>query len=239
MTDHRILRSEQAGESATTPDDPPPPGPGADPVVRFGPVRTGGPSGAEADRDLGIGLYHAARQRWPQGGSTDLARRASALLDAALAERPDDPHALVAKAHLLWMRGRTAEARETFQAGLGLDGDNEWLLEGAAALAGATGRRDEAVALLRRAAAVNPYCADYPRRLAILHSERLQWADAARAARAALGLDMSLIEARMVLVVSLDRLGDRPAAEAELRRLHAFDPAAAATLRRLLFAGAR
>ena len=151
-----------------------------------------------------------------------------------LARRPTDVPALEAKAHLLWMLNRTAEARDAFQAGLALERVNERLLEGAAALAGATGRRDEAVALLRRAAAVNPYCADYPRRLAILNAEMSRWAEAAQSAHAALELDISLIEPRIALVVALARLGDRAAAD-ELRRLRAFDPRAANALRRSLF----
>ena len=109
------------------------------------------------------------------------------------------------------------------------------LLEGAAVLAGATGRRDEAVALLRRTAAVNPYCADYARRLAILNAEMSRWAEAAQSAHAALELDISLIEPRIALVVALSRLGDRAAATDELRRLRAFDPCAADALRRSVF----
>ena len=234
MTDHRIPRSAMAAEA---PDALPGRGAGADPVERFWPGRPGGPSGVEADRDLGIALFHTARERWRRGGATDLARRASVLLNAALAEWPDDVPALEAKAHLLWMRGRTAEARDAFRAGMALERDNERLLDGAAALAGATGRRDEAVALLSRAAAINPYCADYHRRLAVLHAEAGRWAESARAARAALGLDISLVEARIALVVSQARLGDLATAREELRRLRAFDPDAADALRRTLFAG--
>ncbi len=234
MTDHRVPRSATA---AAAPDALPGRGAGADPVERVWPGRAGGPSGVEADRDLGIALFHAARERWQRGGATDLAPRASVLLEAALAERPDDVPALEAKAHLLWMRGRTAEARDAFRAGMALERDNERLLEGAAALAGATGRRDEAVALLGRAAAVNPYCADYPRRLAVLYAEAGRWAESAQAARAALGLDISLVEAWIALVVAQARLGDLAAARDELRRLRAFDPDAAAALRRALFAG--
>jgi tetratricopeptide (TPR) repeat protein len=181
----------------------------------------------------GSPCFHAARDRWRRGGATDLARRASVLLNVALAKWPDDVPALEAKAHLLWMRGRTDEARDAFRAGMGLERDNERLLEGAAALAGATGRRDEAVALLGRAVAVNPYCADYPRRLAVLHAEAGRWAESARAA---LGLDASLVEAWIALVVSQVRLGDLAAARGELRRLRAFDPDAADALRRALFA---
>jgi tetratricopeptide (TPR) repeat protein len=234
MTDHRIPRSATA---AATTDALLGRGVGADPVERVWPDRTGGPSGVEADRDLGIALFHAAREQWRQGGATDLAGRAWVLLNSALAERPDDVPALEAKAHLLWMRGRTAEARDAFRVVMALERDNERLLEGAAALAGATGRQDEAIALLGRASAVNPYCADYPRRLAVLHAEAGQWAESAQAARAALGLDISLVEAWIALVVSQARLGDLAAARDELRRLRAFDPDAADALRRALFAG--
>jgi tetratricopeptide (TPR) repeat protein len=237
MTDHRIPRSGTAGAPEATSNAQPARGAGPDPVVRFGSSRAGGPSGAEDDRDLGIALFHAARDRWPQGGSNDLARRAALLLDSAFAGRAGGVPALEAKAHLLWILGRTAEARDAFRAGLALEADNERLLEGAAALAGATSRRDEAVALLRRAAAVNPYCADYPRRMAVLNAEMSRWAEAARSAQTALGLDISLIEARIALVVALARLGDRAAAADELRRLRAFDPGAADALRRSLFPG--
>jgi hypothetical protein len=82
--------------------------------------------------------------------------------------------------------------------------------------------------------AVNPYCADYPRRLAVLHAEAGRWAESARAA---VGLDISLVEAWIALVVSQARLGDLAAARDELRRLRAFDPDAADSLLRTLFAG--
>jgi predicted CXXCH cytochrome family protein len=233
MTDHRIPRSATAAAALDAVSGR---GAGADPVERVWPGLADGPSGVEADRDLGIALFHAARKHWRRGGPTDLARRASVLIDAALADWPNDVPALEAKAHLLWMRGLTAEARDAFRAGMALESDNERLLEGAAALAGATGRRDEAVALLGRATAVNPYCADYPRRLAMLHAEASRWAESARAARAALALDISLVEAWITLVVSQARLGDFAAAQDELRRLRAFDPGAADALRRALFA---
>jgi hypothetical protein len=106
-----------------------------------------------------------------------------------------------------------------------------------ATVAAAIGRRDEAVALLWRAAAVNPYCADYPRRLAVLHAEMSRWTETAGSARVALGLDLSLVDARIALVVSEARRGEIAAARNELRRLHAFDPGAADALRRALFAG--
>jgi hypothetical protein len=234
MTDHRIPRSATSvaalgaplGRSAAP-----------DPVESVWPGRPDGPSGVEADRDLGIALFHVARHRWRNGGATDLVQRASVLINAALVESPDDVSALEAKAHLLWMRGRTAEARDAFRAGMALEKDNERLLEGAAALAGATARRDEAVAILGRAAAANPYCADYRRRLAVLHAEASEWVDSARAARTALKLDISLVEAWIALVVAQVRLGDLAAARDDLRRLRAFDPASADALHRALFVG--
>ncbi len=100
------------------------------------------------------------------------------------------------------------------------------------------GRRDEALALLRRAIALNPYCADYPNRQAQWQAQAGDWPEAARSARAALGLDISLVDARLILVESLLRTGDRAAAEDELRRLLAFDPPNAEAIRRR-FAGAR
>ena len=81
MTDHRVPRSATA---AAPPDALPGRGAGADPVERVWSGRAGGPSGVEADRDLGIALFHAARERWRRGGATDLAPRASVLLKAAL-----------------------------------------------------------------------------------------------------------------------------------------------------------
>jgi hypothetical protein len=64
-----------------------------------------------------------------------------------------------------------------------------------------------------------------------------RWAEADRSARAALGLDLSLVEARIALVVSQARRGDLAAAGDGLRRLRAFDPDAAVALRRALFPG--
>ena len=76
-------------------------------------------------------------------------------------------------------------------------------------MSAASGQRGEAVALWDRAAEVNPYNADYARRLAELHSEAGDWPEAARAARAALARDISLLETRVILVEALRRIGDR------------------------------
>jgi tetratricopeptide (TPR) repeat protein len=161
-----------------------------------------------------------------------------ALLDAALEAHPDDVPAMEAKAHLLWMQGKPAEARAAFQSALRAAPDHERVLETSAVLAQTLGRRDEALSLLRRAVALNPYCADYHRRLARLHAEMGDWPEAGRSAQTALRLDISLLEARVILIESHRRAGDRVSAEAELRRLLAFDPPNAEALRRT-FTGAR
>src|SRR5262249_23102414 len=151
-------------------------------------------------------------------------RRAMPLLDAALAAHPDDVPAMEARAHFLWMRGKAAEAYATFQSALRVAPDHERNLETSAVLAQTLGRRDEALSLLGRAVALNPYCADYHRRLARLYAETGDWPAAGRSARAALRLDISLLEARAILIESLRRAGDRASADAELRRLLDFDP---------------
>jgi Flp pilus assembly protein TadD len=224
MTDHRIPRTAGAKTSAAALDAIGTRATSTDPIVRFGPSRAGDPSRTGADRDLGIALFRDARRRWRPDAPLGGARRALVLLEKALSARPDDVEALEGKAHLLWMQGRSGEAHEVFQTALRAAPDHERLLETAASLAQTMGRHDEAFALMHRVVALNPYCADYSRRLALWHAEAGDWAEAARSARAALELDMSLMDARLVLVESLMRTGDRASARAELRRLLAFDP---------------
>ena len=237
MTDHRIPRFERAG----TPDaavDFPARRIGADPVVRFQPGRLGGLSGTEAERDLGIALFHAARERWRQGLATDLASRASGMIDTAVAAQARRRSRAQRPGHILWMRTAAPPLLASIRGhALALKPDDERLLEGAAALAGATGRRDDAVALLRRAAAVNPYCADYPRRLAVLYAEMSQWAEAAGSARAALGLDISLVDARITLVVSqARRVATSPPLRTSSAGIRGFEPRRAAeALHRAIF----
>ncbi len=233
MSDHRIPRvsgvERPAGAHAAA---------GTDRLVRFGSVRPDGPSAVEEGRDLGIALFRDARRRWRPDASMASARRAVTLLDAALAAHPDDVPAMEARAHLLWMQNDPVAAREAFQAALRSAPDHEHLLETSSVLAKTLGRREEALSLLRRAVALNPYCADYHRRLAQLQAEAGDWPEAGRSARAALGLDMSLVEARLILIESLRRAGDGASAEAEFRRLLAFNPPNAEALRRA-FAGTR
>jgi Flp pilus assembly protein TadD len=238
MSDHRILREPGTERPDSTHGAVDAPLAGRDRLTRFGPARADGASALEDGRDLGIALFRAARPVWRPNTPMEAGRRAVALLDAALAVHPDDVPAMEAKAHFLWMQGNTAEARATFQSALRVAPDHERNLEMSAVLAQTLGRRDEALSLLRRAVALNPYCADYHRRLARLHAETGDWPAAGRSARAALRLDISQLEARAILIESLRRSGDRASAEAELRRLLDFDPPNAEALRRV-FNGAR
>ena len=61
------------------------------------------------------------------------------------------------------------------------------------------------------------------------------WAEAARSARAALGLDISLVEARIVLVESLVRTRRPRHRKGRTPKARAFDPGAVDALRRSLF----
>jgi hypothetical protein len=238
MSDHRIPRvpgiegpdssHEAAGAHPA----------GTDALMQFGPRRPDGPPALEDGRDLGIALFRAARPVWRPNAPMGAERRAVTLLNAALVAHPDDVPAMEAKAHLLWMQGDTVEARATFQSALRSAPDHERILEMSAVLAQTLGRRDEALSLLRRAVALNPYCADYHRRLARLHADIGDWPEAGRSAQAALRLDMSLLETRLILIESLRRAGDRASAEAEFLRLLAFDPPNVEALRRS-FTGAR
>ncbi len=105
MTDHRIPRVAGALEY------PPARAGGMAPVIRFGSGRADGPSGTEADRDLGIALFRDLQNSWRPNMPLEGSRRALALLDGALSAHPDDVPAMEAKAHLLWMQDRTGEAR--------------------------------------------------------------------------------------------------------------------------------
>ncbi len=235
MTDHRVPRRPGAY------DPPAVRALGTMPVVRFESARVDRPSGVEADRDVGLALFQDLQRRWRPEMSPEGPRRALALLDPALSAHPDDLAAMEAKAHLLWMQNRTGEAFEVFQAALRKAPEHERLLETTASLARVMDRRDESVNLLRHAIALNPYCAEYQGRLAQWQADAGDWPEAGRSARAAAAAPISLARrghARLVVVESLFRTGDRVAAEAELRRLLAFNPPNADAIRRR-FAGAR
>src|SRR5262249_51158908 len=93
-------------------------------------------------------------------------------------------------------------------------------------------RPDEAIALLRRAKAINPGAWDHRYNLAILLAERHDWRAAREEAEAALALNPGDQSVRQVLITARLRTGDGERARKEFETLLALCPDQAASLRR-------
>ena len=169
----------------------------------------------EAERDLGVALCR---------DGPAAAALALPLLEAALASRPDDLAAWEAKGFALEQLGRYAEGLATFRSALHREPGRESALLGAADAAARAGRRDDAIADLRRAIAINPMRWAYHADLASLYFKGRDWPAAAATGREALRLSPADIATRRLLVRSYLRMGDSQAAHRELQTLLGFDP---------------
>ena len=139
---------------------------GERPLVLFHRERMDERQRNEAERDLGVALCR---------DGPAAAALALPLLEAALAARPDDLAAWEAKGFALEQLGRYAEGLATFRSALDREPGRESALIGAADAAARAGRRDDAIADLRRAIAINPSALGLPRRpgLPLLQRPRL------------------------------------------------------------------
>jgi Flp pilus assembly protein TadD len=214
-TDHRIRRRPDAHEKqpplSTSSGDR-----RGSSLVHFHGAMLDDRERALAERDRGIALCREGRREG--------AGEALALLEAALAVRPDDLTAWEAKGEALGRLGRPEDGLAAYRRALSQDPTRQTALEGAAYLAFGSGRYKDAIALWRRAIAVNPWRSDY-------HAERARaalpvrdWRAAADACREALRLNPALVLVRKWLVQCDLHLGDLKAARRELELLLGFDP---------------
>jgi tetratricopeptide (TPR) repeat protein len=123
-----------------------------------------------------------------------------ALLDKALAKRPDDLLARRMKAKVLALTGRRAEALRLVESVLSSAPADENALDECLSYAIDLGDIQGALAHARRAVEVNPWSAVFHERLAYVSLERQDWNEALHQSREALRLNPFLRFVRMFVV---------------------------------------
>jgi tetratricopeptide (TPR) repeat protein len=151
-------------------------------------------------------------------------RPALGALEAACRRDRDDGRAGEARGQALMLLGRRAEALAAFEAVLARAPERELALAGAAAVAEALGRAEDALGYWRRVVAADPWAPKYRRWLALLLVRRRAWGEAEPACRAWVRLDPTGAEARAALVECLLAAGRTRAARAEFARVEALAP---------------
>jgi tetratricopeptide (TPR) repeat protein len=174
-------------------------------------------------RDLAIALTELAFEQQRSGGSR-LAKRALPMLEQALADRPDDLAAWLARSTALSVRNQPKEALAALESAQSIAPEDERLLSQSVLLRAKQGQRDAAIDLARRLIAVDPMVSTYHQTLAQLLAQGKDWAGAARASREALTLDPTNLTARWIVIKAAIELGDLPLARAEADIYFAFDP---------------
>jgi hypothetical protein len=228
MTDHRIPRRPGRPARPTSPARPALVAGLA--LASFFGLPTEPPE-RELLRDLGVALVEAPA---PRQDLRHLRTAALSLLEASPEAAPLDPRARLARSQALWTLGWRAQALAGLEALLQEAPEHEAALRDAAQLAEAVGRPQAALDYWRRVLAVNPRSAEYHANLAKLHAGLRHWPETVVECRTALGLNPTLLQARMLLVQGLMESGDRAAARAEVQTLLALDPPQKAQLERVL-----
>jgi tetratricopeptide (TPR) repeat protein len=202
VTDHRILRkpdTTKAGFQA-----PRKLRPNEIPLVHFHrdhiDIRN-----SDNVRDLGIALVEIAAPL----AVIPLAEMALPMLETSLNLHPDDFAAWEAKASLLFILHKDAEAMTAYETVLSRIPDRETSLIGAATLAMVMDRKEAAVNYWRRAVAVDPWRSDYHVKLASVLMALEKWQEAAVECEAALKLNPADVEMRKLAVECYRRSGEK------------------------------
>jgi Flp pilus assembly protein TadD len=226
LTDHRILRQVDrarpaaVGGLAVT---------GKSPIIPFLRESSQLPE-AEIKRDLGIALLEL-RHFHPQV-QTQLAAMAEPLLKTALEAWPDDLPALHARATALMIQNLDAEAFQALEALLERAPEHELALVDEATLATRRGERSLATERWRRALAVNPWSSRYHHELGTVLGQDGRLDEALEESQAALRLNPSSIEARLLRVTCHIAGGRKDRARVEFDQLMTLNPPQAEALRR-------
>ncbi len=177
------------------------------------------PEERESPRYLALALAQIARDKKEMLDSLSLALH---LLEEALVEHPRDLALWEAKGTcLLLLQQRLPEALAAFQGVLAEVPNDEGALKLAGLASLQLGEYKSAVDYWRRAAALNPWMADYRASLALALSRLGQWDEALRTCRKAIELDPFNAQARVLLAVCLHRRGDKAQAQAEFEQVRA------------------
>ena len=169
----------------------------------------------EAERDVGVAVCLDG----PMGAAAALP-----ALEDALAVWPEDVPGWEAKGYALGLLHRDQDGLAAFREALALEPNRESALTGAAYSAAHAGRTDDAITYWQRAVALSPWRAEYRAELASAYFQGRNWHAAMAACREALRTNPANLGVRKLLVRSLLRLGDQPAARIEFETLIAFDP---------------
>jgi hypothetical protein len=219
-TDHRIPRRRPApataDRAARPPDD------GRFPLVSFYRGRKA-LDDLEDDRARAVAVVKQALKE--DAAALRVLAAVVPELASALRRAPDDLIARESLGYTQGLLGRSAEALAAFQAVLTQSPERETALVGAASMAEAVGQTEAAVGYWRRAVAVDPWPADYHRRLVLSLVKREAWAEAEPACRAWVEADPFSTEARVTRVTCLLAAGRKDEARAEFERVEALGPA--------------
>jgi predicted CXXCH cytochrome family protein len=217
-TDHRILRSPRA---KTT--EPGRAEGGLTLTLLNG--ESMDPRGSDAlGRELAIALTSEWRDRPDAPQVRQTASLVMALLDQALARRPDDLTARRMKAEALALSGHRDDALRLIDSVLRSAPSDEHALDQYLVYAIELGDSQHALAPLRRAVEVNPWSAAFHERLAYVSMELQDWGETLQESREALRLNPFLSFARMFLIQGLLHNKDRERAEQELKTLIKLNP---------------
>jgi hypothetical protein len=219
MTNHQIVRKFVPGEPVA------PINSDQFPLVNFYKDKLPGKA-AESPRDLAVGLaFFMAHRMDPSARPPQiLVEQAIGRLDDALAKAPLDHEAWRAKAQLLLVAQRPAEALVAFEAMLEFVPNSDWALRNAAGLARDLGQEEKAVRLLKRAVKANPYDVANRRELAGLLRAKGDWSSAKEQAKSWIRLDPFSVAARWLLVESLVRDNQKAQANTEFKTIRGLSP---------------
>jgi len=180
----------------------------------------------ELARDLGIALSRAAIKKNAPASLPG----AVALLEKALRNFPDDLEAWEEKGAALYYQGRFSEALAALETVLAKKPQKESALARAAFLAQNLGKEKLCMDYWKKAAAMNPWIADYQGNVTSLLVHKGTWDEVGGPSRKWLDLDPGNPEPRKILIEYFLHMGNTVAARQELARLHALRPAERANL---------
>jgi tetratricopeptide (TPR) repeat protein len=222
ITDHRILRRpESRREDAKVSESPAQ----LDHALNAFPSDALDRKDPQFSRDLALALTRLA-----ESSTTDRPTRikltgdALPLLDAAVKACPDDVPTWQARGYVLWQQNRKEDAQASFETGLRLAPDREITLTYAASLAAEMGKHTDAIALWQRALAVNPWTAGSHFELARMFVLRQEWQKAAEEAKIVKEINPFHLEARKLLIICYQQMGDQSKARSEFAHLLELNP---------------
>jgi hypothetical protein len=211
-TDHRIPRRPSRSGAVETPH-------AADPfqAVLFHHDRVDSEA-PDRRRDLGLALAHLSDQDGVPR------TEATALLDEAVRNFPDDARAWEGKGEMELLLKRPAEALKAFEASLAAAPEREAALVGAARMAQELGKADAAAGYWRRVVAVDPWSPATRGGYATVLAFQQKWAEAEVQAHAWVRMAPDEPAARKLWIRCLLKTGDKATAEKELKTLKALQP---------------